>query len=220
MKPILIFDLDGTLIDSAPDLHAAASRLLEREGHPPLSLTTIRSFIGNGIPVLVERIVATAGLDPLDHPRLVAAFLEDYLAHSTDLTGPYPGVVEVLAELKQSGFVLGVCTNKPHRPAEKILEDLGLAAFFDGLIGGDTLKTRKPEPDGLLLLKDSLGGGPIVYVGDSEVDAETSRRAGIPFALFEAGYRKTAVSEIPHDASFSTFRELPAVARVLLPVPA
>lgn len=220
MTPILIFDLDGTLIDSARDLHAAACRLLETEGRPPLSLATIRSFIGNGIPVLVDRIIAATALDPDDRNRLVATFLEDYQAHATDLTTPYPDVAATLAELKQAGHALAVCTNKPAAPARDILVDLGLADLFDDLIGGDSLSTRKPDPEGLIALRNRLGAGPVIYVGDSEVDAETAQNAGLPFALFTEGYRKRPVDEIPHEVSFSSFSDLPGLVENLLPASA
>ncbi|WP_269585992.1 phosphoglycolate phosphatase [Roseibium sp. Sym1] len=219
MTPILIFDLDGTLIDSAPDLHAAASRMLAAEGLPELPPETIRSFIGNGIPVLVDRIIAATALNPDDRDRLVAGFLADYQAHATDLTVPYPNVRDSLSTLKQSGHRLAVCTNKPEAPAQAILQDLGLAHFFDDLVGGDSLSSRKPDPEGLNVLRDRLGDGPVVYVGDSEVDAETARKAGVPFALFTEGYRKRQVSELPHTVSFQDFRDLPDLLESLLAAP-
>ncbi|TYC67115.1 phosphoglycolate phosphatase [Stappia sp. BW2] len=220
VTPILIFDLDGTLIDSAQDLHAAASRLLQGEGLPTLSLETIRSFIGNGIPTLVDRMINATDLQPRDRTRLISAFLDDYQAHATDLTAPYPGVEATLTQLRKSGYVLAICTNKPQRPAEKIIEDLGLSHFFDALVGGDSLTTRKPDPAGLHYLQSSLGGGPVVYVGDSEVDAESAVNAGMPFALFSEGYRKSPVSEIPHTVVFSNFTDLPSLAENLLSAPA
>jgi len=216
VKPILVFDLDGTLIDSAPDLHAAAVRLLAREGLPPLSLDTVRSFIGNGVPVLVERVMDAAGLDASGRDRLVSAFLEDYSAHATDLTRPYPGVAEALLELKQAGFAMAVLTNKPASPARQILADLDLAQFLDDVVGGDSLGTRKPDPAGLHHLQDALGGGQLVFVGDSEVDAETAVRGGLPFALFSEGYRKRPVAEIPHRVLFSAFHDLPDLVGDLL----
>jgi phosphoglycolate phosphatase len=219
MTPILIFDLDGTLIDSAPDLHAAASRMLATEGLPELPPETIRSFIGNGIPVLVNRIIAATDLNPDDRDRLVAAFLADYENHATDLTVPYPNVRDSLTALKQAGHGLAVCTNKPEAPARAILQDLGLAHFFDDLVGGDSLSSRKPDPEGLNVLRDRLGGGPVIYIGDSEVDAETARNAGVPFALFTEGYRKRPVSELPHAVGFQDFRQLPDLVEGLLAAP-
>ncbi|GAB4533224.1 MAG: phosphoglycolate phosphatase [Roseibium sp.] len=216
MKPILVFDLDGTLIDSAPDLHAAASRLLAREGLPPLSLETVRSFIGNGVPVLVERVMAATGLETSRRDPLVEAFLEDYSAHATDLTRPYSGVPETLRELQETGYLLGVLTNKPEAPARQILADLGLEDLFDAVVGGDSLGTRKPDPAGLRHLQTELGGGPVVFVGDSEVDAETAVRAGVPFALFSEGYRKRPVSELPHHVCFASFEGLPDLIDGLL----
>lgn len=192
------------------------SRMLEAEGETPLPLATIRSFIGNGIPILVDRIIAATALSPDNRDRLVAGFLADYQAHATDLTKPYPDVAATLTLLQEAGFALAICTNKPAAPAQEILTDLGLAPFFDDLIGGDSLTSRKPDPEGLNLLRDRLGSGPVVYVGDSEVDAETARNAGVPFALFTEGYRKNPVGEIPHTTKFSRFKDLPEQIESLL----
>lgn len=210
MKSV-VFDLDGTLIDSAPDIHAAAARLLEEEGLTPLSHRTILSFIGNGVPKLVERMIAATGLDPADHGALTGRFLAHYNAAPTALSQVYPGVFDLLEQLKSQGVRMGVCTNKPGAPAEVILREMGLAGYFDLILGGDVLPKRKPDPLPLRWVFEGLGAEHQLYVGDSEVDAETAQRAGIPFALFTGGYRKTPVAEIPHDFAFERFAELCAV---------
>jgi phosphoglycolate phosphatase len=219
MRPALIFDLDGTLIDSAPDLHAAANRMLAAEELPGLPLATIRSFIGNGIPVLVERIIAATALAPEQRDRLVADFLADYQTRATELTRPYPGVEPVLAALKQAGFALAVCTNKPEAPAQRILSELGLAHLFDALASGDGPWRLKPDPSGLNKLRDELGAGPVLYIGDSEVDAATARNAAVPFALFSEGYRKRPACEIPHSFSFSRYQDLKELVVSLFEAP-
>ena len=207
----VLFDLDGTLIDSAPDLHGAAARMLVAEGAEPLPFETIRSFIGNGVPKLVERIIGASGLAMADHARLVAAFMAEYDAHATDLTRPYPGVADTLARLQAMGWGLGVVTNKPEAAARAILAALDLARFFPVVVGGDTFPEKKPDPTGLIHAARRLGASAPVFVGDSEIDAETAERADMPFALFTEGYRKLPVFQIPHQIGFSHFDRLPAL---------
>ncbi|EFO29861.1 phosphoglycolate phosphatase, bacterial [Roseibium sp. TrichSKD4] len=216
MTPILIFDLDGTLIDSALDIHAASARLLQREGLDPLSLEVIRSFVGNGVPTLIDRIIAATDLPADGRTRYVESFLEDYEMHATDLTVPYSGVVEVLDAYLASGYKMGVCTNKPYAPTVKILKDLDLERFFSGVVGGDSYPERKPDPTGLLALGAELGAGPVLFIGDSEVDAETADRAKLPFLLFTEGYRKTPVEDLIVRESFSDFSKLPTLIEELL----
>ncbi len=207
----IVFDLDGTLIDSAPDIHAAVAKMLADEGRDALDLVTITSFIGNGLPKLVERVITRAGMDLADHPRLTKVTLDHYNAASADLTRPYPGVVAALSALQDAGHQMAVCTNKPVAPARDILRDLGLEVFFTTVVGGDSLPVTKPDPAPLHACVEALGGGATIYVGDSEVDAATAAAAKVPFALFTEGYRKTPVEELPHDATFSDFHALPAL---------
>lgn len=212
----ILFDLDGTLIDSAPDLHASAGRLLVAEGLNPLSLDQIRAFIGNGVPKLVERIIGATDLDMSEHQRLVARFLEDYNTHAADLTRPYPGALQALDRLAERGFALGLVTNKPETPARAILDVFGMDQYFGIVIGGDTLSTKKPDPAGLLHGFAELWGTSRLYVGDSEVDAEAASRADVAFGLYTPGYRKSPVAEIPHHFAFDSFDDLPSAAEALL----
>ena len=213
----VVFDLDGTLVHSAPDIHAAASRMLVAEGVAPLDLETIVSFVGNGVPTLVARVIAATGLDEAseNHARLTSVMLGYYAEDPATLSRLYPGVPEVLARLASEGVRLGICTNKPEAPAREILKHFGIAQNFDVVIGGDTLTTRKPDPTMLTATYAALECETGVFVGDSEVDAETAQRAGCPFALFTEGYRKTPVSQIPHDAGFSAYDDFAAVLSVL-----
>ncbi|WP_319825464.1 phosphoglycolate phosphatase [Thalassovita sp.] len=206
---IVVFDLDGTLIDSAPDIRAAANRMLAEQGIDPLDLPTMTSFIGNGLPKLVERVIDRVGLDRARHGELTAITLTHYNAATTDLTRPYPGVVAALGALQAMGCQLALCTNKPEAPARAILRDLGLAGFFNGVVGGDTLTVKKPNPEPLRHLIPT--GRAALYVGDSEVDAETAARAGVRFALFSGGYRKSPVDSIPHQDRFDDFTDLPGI---------
>jgi len=204
----IVFDLDGTLIDSAPDIHAAANRMLADEGHAPLDIETIISFIGNGLPKLVERVMRTRAIDPGEHARLSGLTLDYYNADPATLSRVYPGLKTLLPALKAQGHKLGICTNKPEEPARAILPALGLDGLFDVVIGGDALPVKKPDPAPLLHAFDALGEGTRLYVGDSEVDAQTANRAGVPFALFTEGYRKTPVAELPHAHAFGDFADL------------
>lgn len=212
MKAI-VFDLDGTLIDSAPDLHAAASKMLEGEGLPALSFEQIRSFIGNGVPKLVERAMVASNIDfePGRHARLTAIFLEHYGRASADKTVLFPYLMEQLEVLRAKGFALGVCTNKPAAPTHDILNAFGISDMFDVVVGGDALPVRKPDPAPLLHAFEQMNASQRLYVGDSEVDAETSQRAGVPFALFTEGYRKGPIETLPHAFAFADFRDLQGI---------
>lgn len=219
MPGALIFDLDGTLIDSLPDLGAAVNRMLAGEGQPPMEAAEVRSYVGNGAPVLVARVMAARGIDTARHAALSGAMIADYTRHSTDLTRPYPGVPEALTALADAGFRLGLCTNKPAAPTRAILADLGLARFFAAVIAGDTLARRKPDAAPLRAALDALGGGACLYVGDSEVDATCAANAALPFALYTRGYLHGAADQITAAACFDDFADLAAiVSRILAPV--
>ncbi len=217
MSGAVIFDLDGTLVDSAPDICAAAGTVIARHGLEPLTLEQTRSYVGHGAAQFVERCLAARGV--ADQPGLqaevLAGFLDIYESAVT-LTVPYPGVVAALERLTDMGLVLGVCTNKPAAPAHAVLCHLGLDRHFAVVIGGDSLPVRKPDPAPLQAAMTGLAASATVFVGDSEVDAETAVRAGVPFALYTEGYRKTPVSELPHDAAFADFDDLPGIVRACL----
>ena len=214
MNTTVIFDLDGTLVDSVPDIAAAANRMLEDEGRPALTHEQITRFVGNGLPKLVERVMRHSDL-PLDrHPELTQKTLAYYSAAPSAKTVPYPGIREALVDLRDMGCTLGLCTNKPEAPARSILDDLGLGGFFTVIIGGDTLPVRKPDPAPLLASLDAVPAqGHRLFVGDSEVDAETAQRAEVPFLLFTQGYRKSPVSELPHTVSYDHASDLPRLIR-------
>ena len=213
----VIFDLDGTLVDSAPDIHAAVNRLLLVEGAPPLAFNMVKQFIGNGVPTLIARVMAAQGRAGDDlHARWLVRFMADYADGATDLTRLYPGVPEALAALRGAGHVLGICTNKPEAPARHVLESFGLAGYFAVVLGGDSMTVRKPDPAPLRAVAEALGHGPVIFVGDSEVDAETAEAAGVPFLLFTEGYRKSDVEAIAHAARFESFAMLPGLVATQL----
>ncbi|GGH20769.1 phosphoglycolate phosphatase [Cribrihabitans marinus] len=207
MTPV-VFDLDGTLVHSAPDIHAAVNRMLDGIGQAPLTLATVGSFVGRGVPSLVDRVIEHLDLDPGRHDDMVAAMLEHYNRAPADLTRPYPGVPEMLETLAARGHPLAVCTNKPEAPARRVLSLLGLGTHIAAVVGGDSLSRRKPDPAPLRHTFALLGHETGLFVGDSEVDAECAQRAGVPFLLFSGGYRKGPVTDLPHHAVFDHFGDL------------
>lgn len=214
----IVFDLDGTLIDSAPDIQSAASKVLDRRGEAGLSLVETRSFIGEGSAVFVSRMMAARGIAETGHSH--AALYEEFISnyeHAVDKAVFYPGALDTLLSLKADGHRLGLCTNKPERPTRAVLRHMGLEPIFDAVVAGGMIDSRKPEPDMLLATIRGLGDGPTLYVGDSEIDAETAQRARIPFALYSAGYRKLPVGEIHHDWVFDDFDLLRGIVAGLLP---
>lgn len=212
----IVFDLDGTLIDSAPDIHATANRVLEEAGLQAVSLQVVRGFIGRGVGHLVACLLRAQGRpgEGAEQAAMAARF-EVLYDEAVTLTRVYPGVREALAALTEARHLLGICTNKPERPTRAVLRHLGLADRFAIVIGGDSLPQRKPDPAPLHAAFAALGGGGL-YVGDSEVDAETALRAGVPFALFTEGYRHAGIDALPHAAAFADFADLPAIAARLL----
>ncbi len=208
---IVVFDLDGTLIDSAPDIAAAANVMLREIGREALPLPRIVAFVGSGVPKLVERCLdATGGRDEAGFRAALAIFRRAYDADPATLTRPYPGVPEMLEALAGAGFALGVCTNKPEAPARAILEALGLAGRFGAVVGGDTLPVTKPDPAPLREAVSRLGGGAALFVGDSETDEATAKAAGLPFLFFTGGYRKKPAEAFAADFAFDRFEALAA----------
>jgi phosphoglycolate phosphatase len=190
---LLVFDLDGTLIDSAQDLCNSVNAALEQFHRGPLPDPAIASFVGNGAPMLMRRSLAMAGAVPpeqVDENLLAEAyafFLKYYREHKLDFTYAYEGVVVALAALKELHDVPGgtsrtmaVLTNKPVRPARGICEGLGMADYFLHIYGGDSFPVKKPDPLGLRTLMEETGAAPdeTVMIGDSQVDVETARNAG------------------------------------------
>ena len=214
-----VFDLDGTLVDTAPDIRAVASTVLAAEGlGPPLTLEETRAFVGAGTAVFVERmLVSRAGM--AEAARLARA-LDRFLAlyeNAVGLSRPYPGAIEALGLLQAEGWMLALCTNKPERPARALLAHLGLTRHFAIVVGGDSLPLRKPDPAPLVHIVAALGANGAALVGDSEIDAATAAAAGLPFVLFTEGYRRTPVAAIAHAASFADFAALPGLLAALLP---
>ena len=209
----IIFDLDGTLIDSVPDLHAAGNKMLAEQGLAPIDLGTARSFVGDGAKAYVKRSLDARG-KTLEDAALTAAterFITLYESHASDRTVLYPDVPETLTRLKTSGFRLGICTNKPERATHKVLALLGLDHLFDAVIGGDTLPVRKPDPAHPTAALKRLGATPEVacMVGDNEHDAHSAKGVGMPFILMRYGYARVPLDQIAAAAQLDHFRDLP-----------
>jgi phosphoglycolate phosphatase len=189
---VIVFDLDGTLIDSAPDLCLAMNAVLTEAGRRPISEAETREMTGNGARKLVERGFAATG-GPMDPAPLEVAyrrFLVLYGSGCCIRTRPYPGVREALDGLAARYGAMGLCTNKPIRHTDTILEKLDLLKYFPHRYGGDSLPTKKPSPEMLVACIEGLGGSPAraVMIGDSAVDELTARRAGCGFIGVRYGY--------------------------------
>ncbi len=217
--PVLICDLDGTLVDSLPDLAAAIGELLEAEGRPGLSHEAVAAMVGDGVPKLIERALAATGAVPpaAGLAALVARYMPIYEARLTTLTRPYPGAVETLKALKAAGWRLAVCTNKPEAPSRAILAGLGFDGLFEAVSGGDSLAVKKPDPGHPLGLLAELGAAPgaAVMLGDSRNDVSAAQAAGLPAIAIAHGYGGTPARELGADRVIESFAELPAALEAL-----
>ena len=205
----LIFDLDGTLIDSKLDLALAVNATLEHMCRAPLSHDTIYSYVGNGAPSLVRRALGD-GATAREAEEGLAYFLSYYRVHMLDNTVTYPGVCEGLESLKE--HPMAVLTNKPVRFSERILEGLGIARHFQYVYGGTSFQTKKPDPEGVNVLLRDLGVAPreAMIVGDSEVDVRTARNAGTWACGVSYGLGAEGLGAHPPDLMLDSLAELPA----------
>lgn len=188
---LVVFDLDGTLIDSAPDLHHALVETFVELGRPPPDLDTTISYVGNGAGMLMRRaLAATGGASKGQEADALKMFLAAYHRAGVTRTRLYPGVRDTLAALAAAGATLAICTNKPQGPAEEVCQRLGLSPFMAMILGASSNRPRKPDPAPLLHVADRLGlaRDDTMFVGDSVVDHRTAAAAGLPFVLFSGGY--------------------------------
>ena len=199
----IVWDLDGTLVDSAPDLRTALNAVLEKRGFFTHSLETVRGMIGAGVPKLVERGFNAVGVRPdsAQLHALVELFKAEYKTCATDLTRPYPGVVEALEQIRKLKIPMGLCTNKPEAFTRQILEGLGLLRFFGSVVGGDTTSRRKPDPLPLLTCLQGLEAEPAasLMIGDSAHDVHAAHAAGVTVGVVPWGYRSAPVEDLGAD---------------------
>jgi phosphoglycolate phosphatase len=218
--PTVVFDLDGTLVDTAPDLIATLNTILTGAGLPPVAFEPARNMVGGGARAMIERGLAAAGL-PLvaaDVERLCGQFIEHYAAHIADHSRPFPGVEAALDELDRHGCRLAVCTNKLEWLSLSLLGALGLADRFAAICGADTFGVQKPDAAILRGTIARAGGRPeaAVMVGDAITDIAVARAAGIAVIAVDFGYSEIPVAELAPDRIVSSFDRLPEVVLALL----
>ena len=214
--PTLLLDLDGTLVDSAPDLAACLNRLLASRGFAPLAPTAVVAMIGDGVGMLLQR--GFAARDAVPDAQALADFMADYAAHLADATRPYPGAAAALARLRGAGWRLGVCTNKPEALARGVLAATGLLPAIAAIGGGDSFPVRKPDPGHLRATLARAGGDPAraVMAGDHRNDILAARGAGLPSVFAAWGYG-TPEMAAGADAIAAGFAHLPGLVMRLLP---
>jgi phosphoglycolate phosphatase len=220
----IVFDLDGTLVDSVPDLAGSLDSLMADKGLEAIGIEAARKLIGHGIPNLVRGALALRGVDWDDGQGAadIKRFTDIYAQRVSRETRPYADVEQTLSLLAQDGWRMAVCTNKMERYAKAIIRDLGLDAYFPVIAGPDTFGFGKPDPRHLLETAKAVGAdGPVIFVGDSEVDIATARAAGVPIVAVSYGYSKTSLVSLFPDALVDCFADLPiGLNRILAqPVP-
>lgn len=211
-RPLLVFDLDGTLAETAGDLIGTLNYILAREGIAPLPLADARFMLGAGARALIERGFAAqkAELAPAKLQQLFGDFLAHYEAHIADESHLFPGVIAALDRFEAAGWDFAVCTNKVEGPARKLLEALGVADRFRAIVGQDTFQIAKPDPR-ILEKTVALAGGDgarTIMVGDSRTDIDTAKRLGVPVVAVDFGYTDVHVSELGPDRVISHFDDL------------
>ena len=219
LRPCIAFDLDGTLVDTAPDLAGAMNAVLAHFGRPHVDPAQVRDMVGHGARRTIEKGLAlTGGGDEAMLDEGVPIFLDHYRAHICDASRPWEGTDEVLDAL-HGDAVLAICTNKPVALAEKLIGALGWSRRFAAILGADSLDVKKPDPRHLTETVARAGGdaGRSVYVGDSSADSGAARAAGIPFILCRFGYLDLPPAELRADAEIDAWHELPAALRAAAP---
>lgn len=216
----IAFDLDGTLVDTAPDLIGTLNVLLAQDGHPPLPLDEARPFIGRGARWLIERGFTAAGAPapPERMPELFDRFIARYLAHIADESRPFPGVVATLEALGDAGAKLCVCTNKRTDLSVALLDALDLTRHFQAVIGADLTPAIKPDPRHLMVAVEAVGGdvARTVMVGDAATDAGAARAAGAGLVLVSFGYTEIPAQELAPDVLIHSFPDLTEACVTLL----
>jgi phosphoglycolate phosphatase len=218
--PTVIFDLDGTLVDTAPDLVTTLNTILARAGLPPVDYSAARNMVGGGARAMLERGLAAESCSPpkAEVDRMVKEFILHYSTHIADASKPFEGVEAALDALASRGFRLAVCTNKLEALSVRLLRLLGLSRRFSAICGADTFGVAKPDPRILLNTLARAGGSSqyAVMIGDSITDIATARAAGVPVIAVDFGYSEMPVSQLAPDRVASRFAELPQFVSELL----
>ena len=222
LPPVAVFDLDGTLVDTLPDLTEALNVSLESEGLVRVSLNDARNGVGHGARRMIEYAVTAQGVPAEEErvSRMHARFLEFYRDNIAVSSRPFPGAETALTVLSERGILLAVCTNKYESFAIELLETLGMAGRFAAIAGGDTFGVSKPDPLHLTRTVEAAKGGRAVMIGDSNADVGAARAAGIPSIAVAFGYSTVPVRELGADALIDHFDELEAHALQLLEIEA
>jgi phosphoglycolate phosphatase len=211
--PTIVFDLDGTLVDTAPDLVDTLNVVFAREGLQPVPYATARNLIGSGARMMIARGIEVEGRlprqDELD--RLFADFIAHYTAHIADRSRPFPGLIEALDALAGRGHRFAVCTNKLERLSVLLLRKLDLLDRFAFVCGQDTFGMQKPDPEILRRTIAAAGGDTAIMIGDSATDIHTARAAGVPVIAVDFGYTDRPVADYAPDHVIGHFSQLPAV---------
>ena len=209
----VVFDLDGTLVDTAPDLTAALNHVLPRVDRGPVTVAAVRTMVGQGLRRLIRRSLnATGGIpDDADIESMFAGAFEFYDEHLTDQSFPFPGATDVLDHLTEAGVILGVCTNKPAALSERLLEELDLTKYFAAILGGDSLAVKKPDAAHLLTTLKHMNAktDESVMIGDSQADIAVARAAAVSVVAVSYGYTMIPASELGADAIIDKLSDLP-----------
>ncbi len=220
LPPIVVFDLDGTLAETAPNIMATLNIILQQEGLAALPISRARELVGAGARALIERGFKVSGR-PLDAQRLEQLFEEFLLIYARDVASAshlYDGVLEAMDALSASGYLLGVCTNKPILHTRLILDHFGISDRFAAVAGRDSFPFHKPDPRHLTMTIETAKADPAraVMIGDSKTDIATARAAGIPCICVPFGYTDVPIETLEPDLVIQHFEALPgAVAQVL-----
>jgi phosphoglycolate phosphatase len=222
MNRTIVFDLDGTLVDTAPDLINALNHVLDREGLPPIPLAAARNMIGAGARRLIERGLEADGrhVGPDDIARMTSAFIDHYAAHIAELSKPFEGLEDALDRMTARGHRFAVCTNKLEWLSKRLLDELSLSHRFAAICGADTFGVSKPDP-AILRQTVVLAGGQLadaIMVGDAGTDVGVARRAGIPVIGVAFGYTDTPMAELNPDRLIQHMLELPEVVEDLIEI--